>query len=91
LSDCTFIEDGNPDTTKDGLINFQKRELVYKAISDVAKYQQTPYQFPITEPLYTFFVELPGCNDKDLYNLSLQYEPREGNIPRKQRSSRTVN
>lgn len=37
LSDLTFIEDGNPDTI-DGLINFTKRRLVFRVISDLVRY-----------------------------------------------------
>jgi len=76
LSDLTFIDDGNPDYTKKNLINFQKRELVYSVISDIERCKQTSYTFPRVEPIYTLLVELPTCTDKDLYQLSLAYEPR---------------
>lgn len=76
MSDLTFIDDGNPDYTKKNLINFQKRELVYSVISDIERCKQTAYTFPRVEPIYTLLVELPTCTDKDLYQLSLAYEPR---------------
>jgi hypothetical protein len=88
LSDLTFIEDGNPDFTKTNQINFQKRELVYNVIAEVGTYQQTAYNFPIVEPINTFLVELPASTDKDLYDLSLKYEPREGSS--NQRSSHSM-
>jgi len=59
LTDLTFIEDGNPDlvkhkSSKSGtqtsdldLINFKKRDLVYKVIQEVLVYQQVCLQFSI--------------------------------------------
>jgi len=77
LSDLTFIEDGNPDQTSSNLINFQKREFVYNVIAEVEQFQQTPFVFPMVEPLHSFLVELPSCSDKELYELSLRYEPKD--------------
>lgn len=47
LSDLTFIEDGNPDTL-DGLININKRRMVYAIIESVQQYQlvRVPLFFP---------------------------------------------
>lgn len=82
-------EDGNPDFTKNNLINFEKRELVYNVIAEVEKFQQTPYNFPVVDPVHTFLAELPACSDKDLYELSLKYEPREGTSSGTTRNSGT--
>jgi len=75
LSDLTFMEDGNPDKV-DNLINFGKRELVYRVIEEVVQYQLTPYQIERSEPIYTFLRELPNLDEKDLFDLSLVREPR---------------
>jgi len=60
----------------DGKINWNKRELTYKVLSDVALYQQTPFTFPAVEPIRTFLSELPSIHEKELYELSLLREPR---------------
>ena len=51
--------------------------MIYKSISDVARYQRETYQFPVVEPIFTVLTEPGACSDRELYNLSLQYEPRE--------------
>mmetsp|Transcript_17426 Transcript_17426/g.44379 ORF Transcript_17426/g.44379 Transcript_17426/m.44379 type:complete len:1036 (-) Transcript_17426:126-3233(-) len=75
LGDLTFMEDGNPDTIDDA-INFKKRKLVYKQIAEMSFYQLEPYNFPLVEPIYTFLSELPHQEEKELFELSLQREPR---------------
>ncbi len=78
MSDLTFTEDGNPDELQNNkeLINFAKRELIYNIIVQVQLNQQKTYTLPIVEPLYTFLLEVPTLNEKELYELSLQREPR---------------
>ncbi len=70
------MEDGNPDKV-DNLINFGKRELVYRVIEEVHQYQLTAYNFERQEPIYTFLRELPSLDEKDLFDLSLVREPRK--------------
>eukprot|EP01133_Synstelium_polycarpum_P017183 gene17183-20472_t len=88
LTDLTFIEDGNPDylestgsatnnPTGSPLINFKKRELFYTAWSDIARFQESPYQFAQEEPLNTFLLHFPQLEEKDLYELSIALEPRD--------------
>ncbi|PRP79654.1 hypothetical protein PROFUN_10554 [Planoprotostelium fungivorum] len=77
LSDLTFIDEGNPDKTKEGSINYQKLELLHQSIAELTSYQQIPYDFPRVEPLYSFLIDLPACSEKELYKLSLRYEARE--------------
>lgn len=75
LTDLTFIEDGNADTSDD-TINFRKRELVGRVLQDIQVFQQTPYKIEATEPLSTYLIELPFMDQEVLYTLSLQREPR---------------
>ncbi|KAH3732796.1 Ras guanine nucleotide exchange factor [Pelomyxa schiedti] len=75
LSDLTFIEEGNPDQLE-GMINFEKRALVHKAITAITVRLNQTYTFPIQEPLHTFLLELPALSDKLLYQISLIREPR---------------
>ncbi|GAM22409.1 hypothetical protein SAMD00019534_055840 [Acytostelium subglobosum LB1] len=76
LSDLTFMEDGNPDKLGN-LINFQKRELIHRATSEVQALQQHKYDFPIVEPIHTLLLELPSSSSEELYQLSVMREPRE--------------
>jgi len=40
LSDLTFIEDGNPDLTEDGMVNWTKRMMLYGVLSQFVDYQR---------------------------------------------------
>lgn len=46
-------------------------------IQEVQQYQQRKYAFEAKEPLKTFLTALPALPDKQLYDLSLDHEPRE--------------
>jgi len=76
LTDLTFMEEGNPDYIK-RLINFKKRELIYKVIEEIQRYQQKPYNFQLSDPIVSFLTELPHNDEGELYALSLQREPRD--------------
>ena len=76
LTDLTFIEDGNPDTTKEGLINFTKRRYVAQVILEIQQYQQIPYCLQ-TVPIITSFLRTSFIwDDEKLYQMSLQFMPR---------------
>jgi len=84
LSDLTFLEDGNPDEiTREGtppvkLINFSKHFMIYRAIDQIRKYQ-TSAKFNIEkrEPMYSFLHELAILTEEELYQLSMNREPRD--------------
>lgn len=79
LTDITFIEDGNPDnieSTGEKLVNFRKRELVFRVIDEIQRYQQTPYKTEVDPSVLSAIQELPFNGDDELYALSLQREPR---------------
>lgn len=83
LSDLTFTEDGNADTFPNVIdptqpfINFTKRDLIWTILQQIELYQQTPFKIPSVEPLRTILLELPSLDEKDLYALSLNLEPRK--------------
>ncbi|KAI9366778.1 ras guanine nucleotide exchange factor domain-containing protein [Zopfochytrium polystomum] len=83
LTDLTFIEDGSPNFLKsqgDGdLINFAKRMKTSEVIREVQQYQNVPYLFTPVHELQEFLTESfeHTVDEGDLYNLSLQLEPRE--------------
>ena len=75
LADLVFIDDGNPDTV-DGLINFRKREMVYKVIEEIQQYQQAPYQFEADPFSLTYLSTLENYTEEKLLALSNQVEPK---------------
>jgi len=76
LTDLTFIEEGNPDTIA-GKINFRKRFLVNRVIQNILVYQQTPYNFEINSELQRELMTLPSFNEKYLFLISRNREPRD--------------
>ncbi|KAI8499113.1 Ras protein-specific guanine nucleotide-releasing factor [Branchiostoma belcheri] len=44
LTDLAFIEDGAPNFTEDGLVNFSKMRMIAHVIRELRQYQQTPYK-----------------------------------------------
>jgi len=88
LSDLTFIEDGNPDfftrtfgsnTIK--LINFDKRLMICKIITNLRIYQSKHYQLTALQPVQEYLHEaimIRTFGEKnETYQLSLLREPRE--------------
>lgn len=79
LSDLTFMDEGNPDLINvddNQLINFPKHEMLFRTIKNLEKYQQSKYDIQPKEPFYTMLYQMPGLDEKELYNLSLEREPR---------------
>jgi hypothetical protein len=81
LTDLTFIEEGNPDNIthpegpKNKLINFKKREKLFKVISDIQQYQNWKYPEMQGEK-NSILEELPRNEEEQLYGMSLLREPR---------------
>lgn len=75
LSDLTFIEDGNPNMIGKK-INFSKQELIWKVLSDIVRYQCSPYAIAPQNPAYSLLSALPSLSSDELYALSLLREPR---------------
>lgn len=78
LKDLTFIEDGNKDKIN-GLINFGKRRLLYTVISEIQQFQQKGYVFTHEAPVEAYLSEIATLDENELYNISLQCEPRSAN------------
>ena len=48
ISDLTFVEDGNPDVTEDGSINWNKRKLLFTVLSQFLEQQRrSSYRYTI--------------------------------------------
>jgi len=78
LSDLTFIDEGNLDLLKDTqLINFEKRSMIAKVITEIQLFQQQPYCFRPVQLLQRYLSNLKCISESEAYRLSLQFEPRE--------------
>lgn len=82
LSDLTFIDEGNPDTLPPHkLINFSKRLLTYRAISEIQRYQNEAYKLRPVDNIIKLIETIKGPTDekefeKQMYAESLAREPR---------------
>ncbi|KAL0480869.1 hypothetical protein AKO1_004043 [Acrasis kona] len=78
LKDLVFIEDGNPDFIREGLINVFKRRQTSNIILEIKQYQQQPYQFEVVPYVRDSLPKLfkNNKNDDELWELSLKVEPR---------------
>jgi len=77
LSDLTLIEE-NSDVTDDGKINFAKRVLLAKTISELAIYQQTWYQLQVIYEIQEWLLQVaPIGDDSLLETFSYFIEPKK--------------
>lgn len=77
LQDLIHIEDGNPNKTADGLINFAKRRLLYRVLREIEQMQvPNSFDFPLNPAVVAYLAELPRLDDDELFRLSLLREPR---------------
>ncbi|PIG84367.1 guanine nucleotide exchange factor [Aspergillus arachidicola] len=81
LTDLTFIDDGIPDLTQSGQINFTKRIKVAEVLQDIQQYQNMPYNLQPVPEIQDFLIRnLRATKDvSDMYDRSLQLEPRMAN------------
>jgi len=76
LMDLTFTDEGNPDKIGN-LINFNKRNLVGKIISEIDMYRREKYVELKKTSVAQFIEQLPRLSEKELYQRSLECEPRD--------------
>ena len=74
LSDLTFTDE-NPDKIM-GMINFNKRVMVYRIINGILSRQTTPYNFQPVQQIVRILRRVPLKPENELYDLSLKHEPR---------------
>lgn len=76
MKDLTFIEDGNPDNVR-GLINFAKRRMLHRVISDTLLFQEKEYAILPASVVADLVATIPPVVEKEIYNTSLLREPRD--------------
>ena len=81
LSDLTFIDEGTPNFTDSGLLNFAKMRMIAHVIREVRQFQQTPYKIePIQKAAAYLLDPALRLSDDELYQRSLMIEPRSSRL-----------
>ncbi|CAL8278331.1 unnamed protein product [Merluccius merluccius] len=77
LTDLAFIEEGTPNFTEEGLVNFSKMRMISHIIREIRQFQQAPYRIEHQPKVTQFLLDKSLVMDEDtLYELSLKMEPR---------------
>ncbi|XP_034402970.1 ras-specific guanine nucleotide-releasing factor 2 isoform X2 [Cyclopterus lumpus] len=77
LTDLAFIEEGTPNFTEEGLVNFSKMRMISHIIREIRQFQQSPYRMEHQPKVTQFLLDKTLVMDEDtLYELSLKIEPR---------------
>ncbi|MED6292781.1 Ras-specific guanine nucleotide-releasing factor 2 [Characodon lateralis] len=77
LTDLAFIEEGTPNFTEEGLVNFSKMRMISHIIREIRQFQQAPYRIEHQPKVTQFLLDKTLIMDEDtLYELSLNIEPR---------------
>ncbi|CAL8385170.1 unnamed protein product, partial [Gadus morhua 'NCC'] len=77
LTDLAFIEEGTPNFTAEGLVNFSKMRMISHIIREIRQFQQAPYRIEHQTKVTQFLLDKSLVMDEDtLYELSLKMEPR---------------
>uniref|UniRef100_A0A8C5GK82 Ras-specific guanine nucleotide-releasing factor 2-like n=1 Tax=Gouania willdenowi TaxID=441366 RepID=A0A8C5GK82_GOUWI len=77
LTDLAFIEEGTPNFTQEGLVNFSKMRMISHIIREIRQFQQAPYRIEHQPKVTQFLLDKSLVMDEEtLYELSLKIEPR---------------
>ncbi|CAF0748514.1 unnamed protein product [Rotaria sordida] len=77
LSDLTFIEESSQDISEKKLINFSKMRMKTHIISEVRRFQSTPFKIKHNPRVCAYLLNSSRLLSEDqCYGLSLQLEPR---------------
>uniref|UniRef100_A0A8C9ZR27 Ras protein-specific guanine nucleotide-releasing factor 2b n=1 Tax=Sander lucioperca TaxID=283035 RepID=A0A8C9ZR27_SANLU len=77
LTDLAFIEEGTPNFTEEGLVNFSKMRMISHIIREIRQFQQTPYRIEHQAKVTQYLLDKTLIMDEEtLYDLSLKIEPR---------------
>ncbi|XP_058430358.1 ras-specific guanine nucleotide-releasing factor 2 isoform X3 [Marmota monax] len=77
LTDLAFIEEGTPNFTEEGLVNFSKMRMISHIIREIRQFQQTAYRIDHQPKVTQYLLDKALIIDEDtLYELSLKIEPR---------------
>ncbi|XP_042209982.1 ras-specific guanine nucleotide-releasing factor 2-like isoform X2 [Homarus americanus] len=81
LTDLSFIEEGTPNFTDEGLLNFSKMRMIAHTIREIRQFQQTPYKIEHNHRVTVYLLDPTLLlSDDNLYRLSLDLEPRRSTL-----------
>ncbi|XP_062060838.1 ras-specific guanine nucleotide-releasing factor 1 [Lepus europaeus] len=77
LTDLAFIEEGTPNYTEDGLVNFSKMRMISHIIREIRQFQQTAYKIEHQAKVTQYLLDQSSVMDEEsLYESSLRLEPK---------------
>ncbi|NWR80218.1 RGRF1 factor, partial [Centropus unirufus] len=77
LTDLAFIEEGTPNYTEDGLVNFSKMRMISHIIREIRQFQQTSYKIEHQPKVTQYLLDQSAVMDEEtLYEASLRIEPK---------------
>ncbi|XP_039347910.1 ras-specific guanine nucleotide-releasing factor 1 isoform X1 [Mauremys reevesii] len=77
LTDLAFIEEGTPNYTEDGLVNFSKMRMISHIIREIRQFQQTSYKIEHQAKVTQYLLDQSFVMDEEsLYESSLRIEPK---------------
>uniref|UniRef100_A0ABI7ZGX5 Ras protein specific guanine nucleotide releasing factor 1 n=1 Tax=Felis catus TaxID=9685 RepID=A0ABI7ZGX5_FELCA len=77
LTDLAFIEEGTPNYTEDGLVNFSKMRMISHIIREIRQFQQTAYKIEHQVKVTQYLLDQSFVMDEEsLYESSLRMEPK---------------
>lgn len=79
MGDLTAMEDGNADTTHDGLVNWEKHEMVARVVLAFEAFKARRYVLRAEPALLALFEHAHVLSDDELFERSLETETREAN------------
>ncbi|KAJ5167169.1 uncharacterized protein N7482_005950 [Penicillium canariense] len=92
LKDLTFIEDGNPAETPEGLINFHKYTMLASTVHEMQRLKEAPYNLkPVPELQEYLATQLQSAVDvHDMWDRSRELEPRGRGDANRSRDSQYI-
>ncbi|ESP05610.1 hypothetical protein LOTGIDRAFT_181403 [Lottia gigantea] len=81
LTDLSFIEEGTPNFTDEGLVNFSKMRMIAHVIREIRLFQQTSYRIE-HHPRVTSYLLDPSrlLDEEQTYKHSLEIEPKQSRL-----------
>ncbi|KAI6227163.1 hypothetical protein M3Y95_00697500 [Aphelenchoides besseyi] len=93
LTDLTMLDQALPDTTDEGLNNFEKRRREFEVMAKIRLFQSAAraYSLPMDHAFCAWFYYLPSMNENDCFQRSLEVEPGPNNSTPDFRRNRNTN
>lgn len=77
LTDLSFIEEGTPNYSPDGLLNFSKMRMIAHVIREIQHLQNGSYKIELNQRVANYLLDSSRhLQDDEMYRCSLAIEPR---------------